>query len=73
MLHLPTALRFWFALPSAPNQGEYHLEVTIYGVVQGRKQDELLGTSKTWGRVSPPCQEEDFIDMARGCNFSTTY
>eukprot|EP00434_Breviolum_minutum_P010451 symbB.v1.2.009216.t1/scaffold582.1/size184522/2 len=34
---------FWFALPSAPNQGEYHLEVTIYGVVQGRKQDEFLG------------------------------
>jgi len=30
-------------LPSAPNQGEYHLEVTIYGVVQGRKQDEFLG------------------------------
>lgn len=34
---------FWFSLPTAPDQGDYHLEVTIYGVVQGRKQDEFLG------------------------------
>lgn len=38
--HCHRHFRFWFALPTAPDQGEYHLEVTIYGVVQGRKQDE---------------------------------
>ena len=37
--------RFWFNLPSSPEQTEYSLEVNIYGVVQGRKQDEPLESS----------------------------
>lgn len=32
--------RFWFSLPTSPDQSDYALEVTIYGVLQGRKQDE---------------------------------
>ena len=43
--------RFWFVLPSSPDQADYHLEVTIYGVVQGRKQDELLKSSIICGDV----------------------
>ncbi|CAK8995137.1 unnamed protein product [Durusdinium trenchii] len=47
---------FWFSLPTSPDQSDYALEVTIYGVLQGRKQDEFLGYAEL---PIPPMDAEE--------------
>ncbi|CAJ1339628.1 unnamed protein product, partial [Effrenium voratum] len=37
---------FWFTLPTPLERSDYTLEVAIYGVLQGRKQDEFLGCAE---------------------------